>query len=118
MGHTPPPLPKPGSGSWKELWEDTKRVLDAARTILVLEGALDRKSLEEILAKHMRGAAARPGQMPRPELVGRCADAYHRHVDTAYALAKELDRACNKERHIVASIEDAVLEERLATYRA
>ena len=80
MSHTPPPLPKPGSGAMKELWEATKKALDAPRTILVIEGALDRKSLEEILQRQMKGAAARPGQMPRAELVGRLANAYHPRV--------------------------------------
>ncbi len=118
MSHAPPPLPKAGSAPQKQLWEDLKRALDAPRTILVLEGALDRKSLEEVLQKQMRGAAPRPGQMPRAELVGRLADAFHRNADIAFALMKELDRGCHKERHIVASIDEAHVDERLATYRA
>lgn len=118
MTHAPPPLPKPGSGPFRELWDETKRVLDLPRTILVLEGALDRKALEEILQRLMKGAGARPGQTPRAELVGRLADAYHRNPDAAFALMKELDKSCHKERHIVASIDEASLDERLSTYRA
>lgn len=118
MTHAPQPLPKAGSGPFRELWEETKRALDLPRTVLVLEGAVDRKSLEEILQRLMKGAAARPGQMPRAELVGRLADAFHRNADAAYALMKELDKSCHKERHIVASIDEASLDERLSTYRA
>jgi uncharacterized LabA/DUF88 family protein len=118
VSHTPPSLPKPASGALKELWEDCKRTLDLPRTVLVLEGALDRKALEEILQRLMKGAAARPGQMPRAELVGRLADAFHNNLDAAFALMKELDKSCHKERHIVASIDEASVDERLSTYRA
>ena len=118
MSHAPPALPKPASGALKELWEETKRALDLPRTVLVLEGALDRKALEEILQRLMKGAAARPGQMPRAELVGRLADAFHKNLDAAFALMKELDKSCHKERSIVASIDEASVDERLSTYRA
>lgn len=118
MSHAPPPLPKPASGALKELWEESKRALDLPRTVLVLEGALDRKTLEEILQRLMKGAAARPGQMPRAELVGRLADAFHKNLDAAFALMKELDKSCHKERSIVASIDEASVDERLSTYRA
>lgn len=118
MTHAPQPLPKAGSAPFRELWEETKKALDLPRTVLVLEGAVDRKSLEEILQRLMKGAAARPGQMPRAELVGRLADAFHRSPDAAFALMKELDKSCHKERHIVGSIDEASLDERLSTYRA
>lgn len=118
MPHSPPPLPKAGSAQARDLVEQVKRLLDLPRFILVLEGAVDRKSLEEVLQRYLRGAATRPGQMPRAELVGRLADAFHRTPEIAYALMRELDRSCQKERHIVASIDEASLEERLSTYRA
>jgi uncharacterized LabA/DUF88 family protein len=118
MSHVPPPLPKAGTAPLRELWEQTKKALDLPRTVLVLEGAVDRKSLEEILQRLLKGAAARPGQMPRAELVGRLADAFHKSPDAAYPLMKELDRSCHKERHIVASIDEPSLDERLSTYRA
>ncbi len=118
MSHVPPPLPKPASGPLKELWRELKGALDLPRTVLVLEGALDRKGLEEILQRLLKGAAVRSGQMPRAELVGRLADAFHKDLDAAFALMKELDKCCHKERSIVASIEEASIDERLSTYRA
>lgn len=118
MNHAPPPLPKAGSAQFRELWERVRRVLDLPRSVLVIEGAVDRKSLEEVLQRLMRGAATRPGHMPRAELVGRLADAFHRTAEVAFSLMKELDKSSNKERYIVASIDEASLEERLSTYRA
>lgn len=118
MSATPSSLPKPGSGAFKELWEEVRATLDLPRTVLVLEGALDRKALEELLGKLSKGSLGRPGQMPRAELVGRLADAFHRTDDVAFALMRELDKSCHKERHIVASIDEANVDERLASYRA
>ena len=112
------PLPKAGSGAFKELWGQARALLDLPRTVLVLEGALDRKVLEELLGKASRGTLGRPGQMPRPELVGRLADAFHNHAEVAFALMRELDKSCHKERHIVASIDEGSVDERIATYRA
>lgn len=118
MSAAPLPLPKAGSGAFKELWEQARGLLDLPRTILVLDGALDRKVLEELLGKASRGSLGRPGQMPKPELVGRLADAFHKNAEAAFALMRELDKSCHKERHIVASIDEGSVDERIATYRA
>jgi uncharacterized LabA/DUF88 family protein len=118
MSHVPPVLPKAGSAPWKQLWEETKQTLDLPRTMLVIEGALDRKTLEEILAKLLKGKGPRPGQVPRQELVGGAAELYHGNAEAAYALMRELDKSAMKERSIVASIEESAIDERLATYRA
>lgn len=118
MTTAPSSLPKAGSGAFKELWEQARALLDLPRTVLVLEGALDRKVLEELLGKASKGALGRPGQMPRAELVGRLTDAFHKNADVAWALMRELDKSCHKERHIVASIDEASVDERIATYRA
>jgi uncharacterized LabA/DUF88 family protein len=116
--HVPPPLPKAGSGAWKEAWAAALKVLDAPRTVLVIEGALDRKTSEELVQKLTRGAMGRLNDVPRAELVGRIADAFIRVPDAAWAIARELDRAAHKERHIVASIAEASVQERIETYRA
>ncbi|MBI1946984.1 MAG: NYN domain-containing protein [Deltaproteobacteria bacterium] len=118
MSGGPEPLPKPASGAFKELWEQLRATLDLPRTVLVLDGALDRKVLEELLGKASRGSLGRPGQMPKPELVGRLVDAFHKSGEVAYALMRELDKSCHKERHIVASIDEASVDERIASYRA
>ena len=102
----------------KELWERVRRVLDLPRLIVVLDGALDRKALEELLQKQTRGGIGRANTLARAELVGRLADFFCRDVDAAAVDMRELDRACSKERHIVASIDEAALADRLASYRA
>ncbi|HEY4220024.1 MAG TPA: hypothetical protein VGO62_01750, partial [Myxococcota bacterium] len=118
MSHAPPQLQKAGSAPWKQLWAALKGQLDLPRTVLVIEGALDRKSLEEILQRLLKGKSGRPGQVPRAELVATMADAFHNNADAAFALMKELDKSCIKERSIVASIDEQHIDERLATYRA
>lgn len=118
MSAAPSTLPKAGSGAFKELWEQARALLDLPRTVVVLEGALDRKVLEELLGKASKGALGRPGQMARAELVGRLADAFHRNAEVAFALMRELDKSSHKERHIVGSIDEASVDERIATYRA
>lgn len=118
MSAAPSTLPKAGSGAFKELWDQARALLDLPRTVVVLEGALDRKVLEELLGKASKGALGRPGQMARAELVGRLADAFHRNAEVAFALMRELDKSSHKERHIVGSIDEASVDERIATYRA
>ena len=39
MSAGPSSLPKPGSGAFKDLWEQVRATLDLPRTVLVLEGA-------------------------------------------------------------------------------
>jgi uncharacterized LabA/DUF88 family protein len=115
---TPTSLPKPGSQAEKLLRERVRAALDLPRTIVVLEGALDRKTLEELLQRASRGGLGRAGALSRAELVGRLADRFHLDDATSTAVMRELDRAANKERHIVASIEGDLLAERLRSYRA
>jgi len=114
----PPPLPKPGSQAERLLRDRVKRALDLPRTIIVIEGALDRKTLDEQLQKASRGALGRAASLSRAEVVGRLADLFHQDEATATAVMRELDRAAHKERHIVASIDEAALDERLKSYRA
>lgn len=118
MSGVPDGLPKAGSGPFKELWAQWCAVLDAPRVAVVLDGALDRKVLEDLLGKIARGSVGRPGQIARADLVGTLAEAFRRHPDAAYAVARELDKSCHKERHIVASIDEAAVDERIDSYRA
>ncbi len=114
---TPTSLPKAGSGAFTELWTRVKRVLDLPRSVVVLEGALDRKTMEDALAKAAAGKLRAVG-LPRAELVGRLADLFQQSKDGAFLLMRELDKGCHKERHIVTSIEEASVDARLATYKA
>ncbi len=114
----PTPLPKPGSTAARALWDRLRVALDLPRTVVVVEGALDRKTLDDVLQKATRGGLGRVGSLSRAEVVGRLTDLFHGHEETATALMKELDKSCHKERHIVASIEESALTERLQSYRA
>src|SRR5689334_15792386 len=111
----PTVLPKAGSGALRAVWSDVRQILDMPRAVIVIEGALDRGALEEILRKLVKGAAARPGTIPKPEIVGRLAEAFHESLDVAFLVMRALDKSCHKERHIVASIDEASLSERLAS---
>ncbi len=112
------PLPKVGSPAMRELITMARSALDLPRSVVVVEGALDRKTMDELLQKVTRGALGRVASLSRAEVVGRLADLFHKDDATATALMKELDKSAHKERHIVASIDEASLEERLRSYRA
>lgn len=111
-------LPKAGSGSFKELLARVLRVLDLPRLGLVLEGALDRKQLEEVVRKVMRGGALRSGATPKPQLVAAVAKAFVESHKGAWLTMRALDKSCHKERHIVGSMDEESLEVRLSSYRA
>jgi uncharacterized LabA/DUF88 family protein len=112
------PPPKPGTPAMRALLGVVRGALDLPRAVVVIEGALDRKTMDELLQKATRGALGRVASLQRAEVVGRLADLFHRDEATATALVKELDRSAHKERHIVASIDEASLDERLQGYRA
>ena len=81
--------------------------------------ALERKSAEHIFSKAGHGAQkARLKSIPKTELVGQITGWFFSVPQVAYQVMKELDRACQKERHIVASIPEAQASERVGSYRA
>jgi uncharacterized LabA/DUF88 family protein len=112
------PPPKPGTPAMREMLAVVRGALDLPRAIVVIEGALDRKTMDEVLQKATRGALGRVASLQRVEVVGRLADLFHRDEATATALVKELDKSAHKERHIVASIDEDAIDERLRSYRA
>jgi len=112
------PPPKPGTPAMREVLAVVRAALDLPRAIVVIEGALDRKTMDELLQKATRGALGRAASLQRVEVVGRLADLFHRDEATATALVRELDKSAHKERHIVASIDEDSLDERLRSYRA
>jgi uncharacterized LabA/DUF88 family protein len=111
-----PPLPKAGSAAFKELWELVQRTADFPRLVIIIEGALDRGTMEQELQRIAR--ASRVKGLSRGELVGHLAQAFNTSADAAYGIAGKLDKACHKERHIVASIEESAIHDRLQAYRA
>ncbi len=118
MSEAPDVLPKPGSGAFKELLTRVGDALDLPRLGLVLDGSLDRKQLEDVLRKAIKGGAVRPGGMPRPQLVAAVTQAFDKSPRVSWLVMRELDKSCHKERHIVSSMDEESLEVRLSSYRA
>lgn len=102
----------------REVWVLARAAFDLPRAVIVVEGALDRKTLDDTLQKATKGSLGRVASLSRAEVVGRLADLFHRDEATATSLMRDLDKSAHKERHIVASIDEEHLEERLRTYRA
>lgn len=115
---TPTPLPKPGSSAMREVLTIVRAAFDLPRAVIVIEGALDRKTMDDTLQKATKGVLGRVASLSRAEVVGRLADLFHRDEATATSLLRDLDKSAHKERHIVASIDEEHLEERLRSYRA
>src|SRR5688572_23672506 len=61
---------------------------------------------------------ARTGELPKPTLCGQLTGWFFANEEVAFQVMKELDRACQKERHIVGSIPEAQAPERVGSYRA
>lgn len=118
MSDAPDVLPKQGSGAFKELLARVSGALDLPRLGLVLDGSLDRKQLEDVLRKALKGGAVRPGGLPRPQLVAAVTRAFFDAPRVAWLVMRELDKSCHKERHIVSSMDEETLEVRLSSYRA
>jgi len=116
--HTPEPTPKRGSGAFRAAWERVLSALDLPRFIVVIEGALDRRELEEILRKALKGRALRPGAVPRPELVAAVAETCRVNEEVAFLVMRALDRTCARERNIVSSMGESDLTVRIQSYRA
>lgn len=113
------PTPKFKSSEWKSALESLKAVFDAHSLGVVLMDALERKVAEGIVSKFGRGAIkTRLAQVPRAELIGPVTGWFFESEEVAYQVVKEMDRACQKERHIVASIPEAQAPERVGSYRA
>ncbi len=111
--------PKFRSKEFKDAAKALKNVFDAQSLGVVLLDALDRQSAEKI---HSRVVGARRGQrlasLKKTEIVGPMAAGAFASDEVLYQLLKELDRACRKERHIVASIPEAQAGDRIGSYRA
>ena len=115
----PPNTPKFKSGEFKAALSRLKEVFDAQSLAIVLVDALERKSAEQIFLKSApKGQKARLKNVPKSELVGHITGGFFAAPQVAYQVMKELDRSCQKERHIVASIPEDQASERVGSYRA
>lgn len=119
------PTPKFKSKEFKRSLAALKSVFDARSLGVVLGDALERRAAEQICAR----MKPRPGQPPpsrgarlkdkkRAELVEQITSVFFDDDEVAFQAMKELDRACQKERHIVASIPEGQAGERIGSYRA
>ena len=114
-----PSTPKFKSKDFKETLGQLKEVFDAHSLGVVLLDALERRSAEQIYGKITRGArGARLASLQKTELVGQLTAGFFADDQVAFQLLRDLDRTCQKERHIVASIPEAEAPNRLGSYRA
>jgi|GEM_PF-408139 len=112
------PLPKKASApAFKKLHQALTTTIEARHWVLILDGALDRKTLEGILRKH-DADAVRTAHMERAEVVGRMVGALIHLRDAAFAVFRALDRSCLKERSIVGSIATDDLDDHVTQYKA
>ena len=111
--------PKFKSKDFKRVLSQLKEIFDAHSLGVILLDALERRVAEKIYAQSTRQSRGqRVGTKKKTELVGPLTAAFFAVDEVAFQLIKELDRACQKERHIVASIPEAQAPERIGSYRA
>jgi len=111
--------PKFKSKEFKRAVAAVKSIFDAHSLGVVLLDALERKAAEQIYGKIAgAGGRGRLANVPKMELVGQITGWFFSSDDVAYKVMKEMDRACQKERHIVASIPEEQAPERVGSYRA
>lgn len=117
--------PKFKSKGFKTALAALKSVFDAKGLSIVLTDALERKAAEQICArmkpKPGTPPAARGGRakaLDRAQLVEQIIEVFFTDDEVAFQTMKELDRACSKERHMVASIPEEQAADRIGSYRA
>lgn len=113
------PTPKFRSAELKAALASLKSIFDAHSLSVVLVDALDRRPAEQVYKKFARGQMGRRIQnIKKTEIVGQLTSGFFSSDEVAYQIVKEMDRACQKERHIVASIPEAQAPDRVGSYRA
>ena len=111
--------PKFKSKDFKDALAAVKSVFDAQSLAVVLLDALERRSAETIYAKNGRGVnKSRLKDVAKMDIVGQLTGWFFASADVAYQVMKEMDRSCQKERHIVASIPEEQAPDRVGSYRA
>ncbi len=113
------PTPKFRSSEFKDALASLKEIFDAHSLSVVLVGGLERRATEQVYKKFARGQMGRRIQnIKKTELVGQLVAGFFSTDEVAFQIMREMDRACDKERHIVASIPEAHASERIGSYRA
>ncbi|MBN2358971.1 MAG: NYN domain-containing protein [Deltaproteobacteria bacterium] len=113
-----PQTPKPRSAQFNELYRRLCGEVDAPTLVVLLYSALDRGRLEAIYNHAAPREGARAQMLGKEELVGAVGGWFFASLDVAHAVVRDLDRVCLKERHIVASLPDGKIAERLQGYQA
>ena len=125
-----PPTPKYKSKDFKVALANLKAIFDARALGTVLSDGLERRSAEQICARMKPRTGASPAgasapvrglrvkDMKRAQLVEQITEVFFSDDEVAFQTMKELDRVCQKERHIVSSIPEAQAAERIDSYRA
>jgi archaellum component FlaC len=114
-----PSTPKFKSSEFKAALAALKEVFDTHSLGIVLLDAIERKSADQIFRKNASPSIGlRAEDAPKQALCGHITGWFFASDDVAYQVIKELDRSCQKERHIVASIPEAEAPERVGSYRA
>jgi uncharacterized LabA/DUF88 family protein len=113
------PTPKFKTREFKDALQSLKEIFDAHSLGIVLLDALERSPAEQIFAKMGRhSGGARLANLKKTEIVGQVTAGFFAVEDVAFQIMKEMDRACQKERHIVASIPEEQAPDRIGSYRA
>ena len=111
--------PKFKSKDFKAVLQDLKQVFDAHSLGVILMDALERRAAEQTYGKITKGTrGARLSSLPKAELVGQLTAGFFADDAVAFQILRDLDRTCQKERHIVASIPEAEAPNRIGSYRA
>ncbi|MCK6548261.1 NYN domain-containing protein [Myxococcota bacterium] len=113
------PTPKFKTREFKDALSALKEIFDAHSLGVILIDVLERQPAEQIYARMGRqSGGARLASLKKTDLVGQITAGFFAVEDVAFQVMKELDRACQKERHIVASIPEDQAPERIGSYRA
>jgi uncharacterized LabA/DUF88 family protein len=113
------PTPKFKSREFKDALVALKEIFDAHSLGVILLDALERQPAEQIFARMGRHAGgSRLANLKKTEIVGQITAGFFAIEDVAFQIMRELDRACQKERHIVASIPEEQAADRIGSYRA
>jgi uncharacterized LabA/DUF88 family protein len=114
-----PPTPKFKSAGFKETLGLLKETFDAHSLGVVLLDALERRAAEQLFARFAPPPpGARLANVRKAEIVGQLTAGFFASEEVAFQLVRELDRASEKERHIVASIPEEHAPDRIGSYRA
>lgn len=113
------PTPKFKSREFKDALTAVKEIFDAHSLGVILLDALERQPAEQIYARMGRqSGGGRLANLKKTEIVGQVTAGFFAIEDVAFQVMRELDRACQKERHIVASIPEDQAPDRIGSYRA